>query len=229
MIFTCVSSSDTSAILKQTKELPTGVYSVPIDVKDLQGYGKTQTAKIRICQCKNGVCPAKQSSVTLGPLALLAMLLPLALLLLLCESLTVILLPAESCRLHCTDNETRILHSCSANVQEEWYLKLHLSLNYALYIGNRAVIHAVVFHIVYCCYTDAYHTWNTAYYKIALLVHSFLTHLLCSCRFTPHFFLCDKGWEAWTWRYSWQWWNPAQVQHWGQRGGSGMDIMTPWP
>ncbi|KAK2822450.1 hypothetical protein Q5P01_022515 [Channa striata] len=74
----------TSAMLTQLKELPTGIYTVPIDVKDLQGFGKTQSAKVRICQCKNGVCLAKPSSVSLGGLALLAMLLPLALLLLLC-------------------------------------------------------------------------------------------------------------------------------------------------
>ncbi|KAK2895234.1 desmocollin 2-like protein [Channa argus] len=75
--------NDTSATLTQMKELPNGIYNVPIDITDLQGFGKTQTAKIRICQCKNGVCLAKQSSVSLGGLALLAMLLPLALLLLL--------------------------------------------------------------------------------------------------------------------------------------------------
>lgn len=89
-------SSDTTAVLKQTKELPNGIYNVPIDVKDLQGFGETQTAKVRICDCTNGVCLAKRSSVSLGPLALLAMLLPLALLLLLCESLTALLPPAES-------------------------------------------------------------------------------------------------------------------------------------
>ncbi|XP_026169973.1 desmocollin 2-like protein [Mastacembelus armatus] len=75
--------NETSAVLKHVKELPTGIYNVPVDVRDLQGSGRTQTAKVRICQCKNGACLAKQSSVALGPLALLAMLLPLALLLLL--------------------------------------------------------------------------------------------------------------------------------------------------
>ncbi|XP_076601403.1 desmocollin 2-like protein [Chaetodon auriga] len=76
--------NDTAATLKQIKVLPTGIHNVPIDVTDLQGFGRKQTVKVRICQCRNGACLAKQSSVSLGALALLAMLLPLALLLLLC-------------------------------------------------------------------------------------------------------------------------------------------------
>lgn len=76
--------NDTTATLQQLKDLPTGIHNVPLDIKDLQGFGKTQTVKVRICQCRNGACLAKQSSVSLGALALLAMLLPLALLLLLC-------------------------------------------------------------------------------------------------------------------------------------------------
>ena len=83
--FSCLSSVDTSATLKHIKELPTGIYTVPVDVTDLQGYGKTQKLTVRICQCRNGACLAKESSISLGGLALLAMLLPLALLLLLCE------------------------------------------------------------------------------------------------------------------------------------------------
>ncbi|TDH05764.1 hypothetical protein EPR50_G00125840 [Perca flavescens] len=73
----------TAAMLRHIQELPTGIYHVPIDVTDLQGFGKTQTAKVRICQCRNGACLAKDHSVSLGPLALLAMLLPLLFLLLL--------------------------------------------------------------------------------------------------------------------------------------------------
>nr|XP_046264009.1 desmocollin 2 like [Scatophagus argus] len=76
--------NDTAATLKQLKELPTGIHDVPVEVTDLQGFGKKQTVKVRICQCRNGACLAKESSVSLGALALLAMLLPLALLLLLC-------------------------------------------------------------------------------------------------------------------------------------------------
>ncbi|XP_053186579.1 desmocollin 2-like protein isoform X1 [Scomber japonicus] len=75
--------NDTAATLQQMKELPTGVHKVTLDVKDLQGVGEKQTVRVRICQCRNGACLTKPSSVSLGPLALLAMLLPLFLLLLL--------------------------------------------------------------------------------------------------------------------------------------------------
>lgn len=111
--FSCASSPDTAATLEQIKALPRGIHNVPVDIKDLQGFGEEQTVKVRICQCRNGVCLAKETSVSLGALALLAMLLPLVLLLLLCESPpTDILMPAELCRLHCADDETRILCSC---------------------------------------------------------------------------------------------------------------------
>uniref|UniRef100_A0A665VP38 Desmocollin-2-like n=1 Tax=Echeneis naucrates TaxID=173247 RepID=A0A665VP38_ECHNA len=58
-------------------------YTVPVEIKDLQGYGGIQMVPVRICQCRNGVCLARDRSVSLGGLALLTMLLPLALLLLL--------------------------------------------------------------------------------------------------------------------------------------------------
>ncbi|XP_040910707.1 desmocollin 2 like [Toxotes jaculatrix] len=74
----------TTAILKSKKELPMGIYTVGIDVKDLQGFGDVQTLTVRICECRNGACLIKDRSATLGGLAILAMLLPLALLLLLC-------------------------------------------------------------------------------------------------------------------------------------------------
>lgn len=76
--------NDTTATLNQIQDLPTGIYSVPVVIKDLQGFGDKQTVKVRICNCVNGVCKDRPSSISLGPLALLAMLLPLALLLLLC-------------------------------------------------------------------------------------------------------------------------------------------------
>ncbi|XP_033492070.2 desmocollin 2-like protein [Epinephelus lanceolatus] len=75
--------NDTAATLQHLKELPTGIHDVAMEVSDLQGNGKVQTAKVRICQCRNGACLAKQRSVSLGPLGILALLLPLALLLLL--------------------------------------------------------------------------------------------------------------------------------------------------
>ncbi|XP_076000751.1 desmocollin 2-like protein [Genypterus blacodes] len=76
--------NDTAAILGQVKQLPRGIHKVPLDVKDLQGFGRVQVVDVRICQCRRGVCLAKESSVSFGSLALLALLLPLALLLLLC-------------------------------------------------------------------------------------------------------------------------------------------------
>ncbi|CAL8279848.1 unnamed protein product [Lota lota] len=73
----------TEASLVQAKELPVGVYNVPIMVTDLQGEGKLQTVKVKICQCKKGVCLLKSTSIGLGPFGILALLLPLLLLLLL--------------------------------------------------------------------------------------------------------------------------------------------------
>ncbi|XP_068427691.1 desmocollin 2-like protein [Clinocottus analis] len=77
------SFNDTAATLKQMKELPTGKHTVDLVVKDLQGNGQKQTATVRICSCRNGACLDNPHSVSLGPMALLAMLLPLFLLLLL--------------------------------------------------------------------------------------------------------------------------------------------------
>uniref|UniRef100_A0A8C8JW74 Cadherin domain-containing protein n=1 Tax=Oncorhynchus tshawytscha TaxID=74940 RepID=A0A8C8JW74_ONCTS len=79
--------NDTAGMLEHTKELPNGLYTVPLMVKDLQGFGKTQTVTVRICRCRNGACLAYQNSTSLGVWAILAMLLALCLLLLLCESL----------------------------------------------------------------------------------------------------------------------------------------------
>ncbi|KAM4551150.1 desmocollin 2-like protein [Odontesthes bonariensis] len=75
--------NDTAATLHQVKELRRGIHKVPLIVRDMQGNGETQTATVRICKCKNGVCLADQKSVELGPMGILALLLPLALLLLL--------------------------------------------------------------------------------------------------------------------------------------------------
>lgn len=91
------------------KELSRGMYKVDVDVKDAQSNGGIQTVKVRICQCRNGVCVPKESSVSFGALAILAMLLPLALLLLLCESHTDIPIPKELCSRLCLDDKTRIV------------------------------------------------------------------------------------------------------------------------
>ncbi|MEQ2265122.1 hypothetical protein XENORESO_002597 [Xenotaenia resolanae] len=75
--------NDTATLLKQKKKLPTGIYEVSIIAQDQQGFGGKQTAKMRICHCLNGACIDKARSVVLGPLGILALLLPLFLLLLL--------------------------------------------------------------------------------------------------------------------------------------------------
>ncbi|KAL2097294.1 hypothetical protein ACEWY4_006501 [Coilia grayii] len=76
--------NDTAVTLQQASELPTGVYNVPVLVTDLQGFGDTQMARVRICRCQYNQCVASQSSVALGVGGILTMLLGLALLLLLC-------------------------------------------------------------------------------------------------------------------------------------------------
>uniref|UniRef100_A0A3P9J7Q5 Desmocollin 2 like n=1 Tax=Oryzias latipes TaxID=8090 RepID=A0A3P9J7Q5_ORYLA len=76
--------NDTTGMLKQLKDLPRGRYEIPLIVRDQQSFGKTQTATATLCVCtKQGVCQANQSSISLGPLGILALLLPLFLLLLL--------------------------------------------------------------------------------------------------------------------------------------------------
>uniref|UniRef100_A0A3Q2WFL0 Desmocollin 2 like n=1 Tax=Haplochromis burtoni TaxID=8153 RepID=A0A3Q2WFL0_HAPBU len=77
------SVKNTAATLEQLKPLYLGMHTVDLTVTDLQGSGKTQTVNLRVCKCKNGVCPGKDRSVSLGPLGILTMLLPVALLLLL--------------------------------------------------------------------------------------------------------------------------------------------------
>ncbi|XP_070701530.1 desmocollin 2-like protein isoform X2 [Pempheris klunzingeri] len=74
----------TAVTLQQKKVLHLGIHKVSMDIKDLQGNGDIQEVEVRICKCRNEACLAKESSVSLGALALLAMLLPLVLLLLLC-------------------------------------------------------------------------------------------------------------------------------------------------
>ncbi|XP_046884094.1 desmocollin-3-like [Hypomesus transpacificus] len=89
------SFNGTAATLVQTKELPTNVYKVPLVVKDLQGMGEEQTVTIRVCRCRNGACVAPQTSTVLGGWGILAMLLPLALLALLCAVLAFVCMTKE--------------------------------------------------------------------------------------------------------------------------------------
>ncbi|XP_012683281.2 desmocollin-2 [Clupea harengus] len=73
--------NDTAATLQQAKELPTGLYRVPVLVKDLQGTGDRQTATVRICRCRYNQCLDSQTSAVLGAGGILALLLGLAMLL----------------------------------------------------------------------------------------------------------------------------------------------------
>lgn len=79
---------DTAATLTQAKELPVGIYKVPVLVKDLQGEGDAQEATVRICRCRNNQCLASQRSSALGVGGILTLLFGLALLLLLCKYTT---------------------------------------------------------------------------------------------------------------------------------------------
>ncbi|CAN9502826.1 unnamed protein product [Ophioblennius macclurei] len=75
--------NDTAATLQHVKELPTGMHEVPVKISDLQGNGEVQTARVRICECRAGVCLDKDRSSVFGSMGWLAFLLPLLLLLLL--------------------------------------------------------------------------------------------------------------------------------------------------
>ncbi|KAG9333822.1 hypothetical protein JZ751_010039 [Albula glossodonta] len=75
-------ANGTSVLLQQTKELPTGVYAVPLEVKDQLGSGEARTVTVRICRCQNEKCPAPTRSIILGVWGILALLLGLLLLLL---------------------------------------------------------------------------------------------------------------------------------------------------
>lgn len=92
MITDIMSSSDldSSVVLEQAVPLPNGLYSVPLMVKDLQGFGKEQTVNVRVCSCEReengaGICGARSASTSLGSLGVLALVLSSLLLLLLCE------------------------------------------------------------------------------------------------------------------------------------------------
>uniref|UniRef100_A0A3Q2EI33 Desmocollin 1 n=2 Tax=Cyprinodon variegatus TaxID=28743 RepID=A0A3Q2EI33_CYPVA len=77
------SHNATAGMLLAKEKLPRGLYNVPITVNDQQGHGETQMTEVMICQCVNNKCITKDRSIALGPLGILALLLPLLLLLLL--------------------------------------------------------------------------------------------------------------------------------------------------
>lgn len=110
---------DTAATLTHAKNLPMGIHDVDIDVQDQQSIGRVQTVRVRICECRNGVCLAKQRSVTFGPMGLLALLLPLFLLLLLCKSTNIhvnrTLLPIASVKKKCHRKNWRVSYILPLN------------------------------------------------------------------------------------------------------------------
>lgn len=91
---------DTAATLTSTKSLPLGMHEVDVEIMDQQSVGKVQTVNVRICECRNGACLAKEKSVTFGPMGWLALLLPLLLLLLLCKSQPFASIVTEHCCLY---------------------------------------------------------------------------------------------------------------------------------
>lgn len=81
-------TTDSSVVLEQAMAMPNGLYSVPLLVKDLQGFGKEQTVNVRVCTCERedsglGICGARSASSSLGSLGILALVLSGLLLLLL--------------------------------------------------------------------------------------------------------------------------------------------------
>ncbi|KAJ3594704.1 hypothetical protein NHX12_004011, partial [Muraenolepis orangiensis] len=60
-MFPLVPHIDTAATLHQIKDLPVAVYQVSMMVTDLQGHGELQAVKVKICQCRKGVCVAKDT------------------------------------------------------------------------------------------------------------------------------------------------------------------------
>ncbi|KAA0708768.1 Desmocollin-3 Precursor [Triplophysa tibetana] len=82
-------ASSSSVVLEQAVNMPNGLYTVPLLVKDLQGLGEEQTVNVRVCSCErevNGVgeCGARSASSSLGSWGILALVLSGLLLLLLC-------------------------------------------------------------------------------------------------------------------------------------------------
>lgn len=93
-----------------------GIHEVDIDVMDQQSLARVQTVQVRICECRNGVCLAKEKSVTFGPMGWLALLLPLLLLLLLCKSRRLASMLTEQC---CLYEEKRAYSMCKKVKEKE--------------------------------------------------------------------------------------------------------------
>ncbi|XP_026147074.1 desmocollin-2-like [Carassius auratus] len=100
-------TTDSSVVLEQTMPMPNGLYSVPLLVKDLQGFGKEQTVNVRVCTCERedngGTCGARSASSSLGSLGILALVLS-GLLLLLLSLLLIFICSTKRDKLYINDD-----------------------------------------------------------------------------------------------------------------------------
>nr|XP_055042202.1 desmocollin 2-like protein [Misgurnus anguillicaudatus] len=72
--------TSSSVVLEQTAFLPNGLYSVPLMVIDLQGFGKEQNVNVHVCSCEReehgvGICRALSASASLGSWGILILVL----------------------------------------------------------------------------------------------------------------------------------------------------------
>uniref|UniRef100_A0A672KW59 Desmocollin-2-like n=1 Tax=Sinocyclocheilus grahami TaxID=75366 RepID=A0A672KW59_SINGR len=101
-------TTESSVVLEQAVAMPTGLYSVPLLVKDLQGVGKEQTVNVRVCTCEReenglGICGARSASSSLGSLGILALVLS-GLLLLLLSLLLIFICSTKRDKLYISDD-----------------------------------------------------------------------------------------------------------------------------
>ncbi|XP_056620747.1 desmocollin 2-like protein [Triplophysa dalaica] len=87
--WTLKDASSSSVVLEQAVNMPNGLYTVTLLVKDLQGLGEEKTVNVRVCSCERevdgvGECGARSASSSLGSWGILALVLSGLLLLLLC-------------------------------------------------------------------------------------------------------------------------------------------------
>uniref|UniRef100_A0A671LBP7 Desmocollin-3-like n=1 Tax=Sinocyclocheilus anshuiensis TaxID=1608454 RepID=A0A671LBP7_9TELE len=101
-------TTGSSVVLEQAVAMPNGLYSVPLLVKDLQGFGKEQTMDVRVCTCERednglGICGARSASSSLGSLGILALVLS-GLLLILLSLLLIFICSTKRDKLYISDD-----------------------------------------------------------------------------------------------------------------------------
>ncbi|KAK2883557.1 hypothetical protein QQF64_016792 [Cirrhinus molitorella] len=101
-------TTDSSVVLEQASAMPNGIYSVPILVKDLQGFGEEQIVNVRVCSCERedngvGICGARSASSSLGSLGILALVLS-GLFLLLLSLLLIFICSTKRDKLYISDD-----------------------------------------------------------------------------------------------------------------------------